>query len=233
MQTLLIACRSAALADSLQELLCQEYQVFTCTRGDHALSLLETHRPEALIIDFGLPYLDGLTVLQQASFRPTAILALSDLASEYIHFSVHETGIAYIVSLPCKAKAICTHLQKISQFSQQHSCVPSPEKFVATHLDRLGYNPSLNGYKQICVGAPLLARDTSMPLTKELYPAIAVQCGNSNSTQVESSIRVATDGAWKNGDQAVWLSYFPNPKKRPSNGQVLHTMSKLIPEELL
>lgn len=233
MQTLLIACRSAALADSLQALLCGEYQVFTCTRGDHALSLLEKHQPEALIIDFGLPYLDGLSVLEQSSFRPTAILALSDLSSEYIHFSVHETGIDYIVPLPCRAKVIQTHLQKICRFSQQHTSVPTPEKIVASHLDRLGYDPSLDGYTQICVGAPLLARDASMPLTKELYPAIAVLCGNGSFTQVESSIRVATEGAWKTGDRTVWRIYFPNPGKKPTNGQILRAMSKLIPEELL
>lgn len=83
-----------------------------------------------------------------------------------------------------------------------------------------------NGYKQLCVGVPLFARDPFQSLTKELYPAIARELNCGSSKAVEHCIRDCTLYAYEHRDPEVWEQYFPNSKKPPSNKQFLSALAE-------
>ena len=83
MAKLLIAVRSESLSAALAEALTQ-YEVYNCHTGIDALALLESLRPDVLIVELSLPVISGLTVLPRAPHKPPVILALTNLVTENI-----------------------------------------------------------------------------------------------------------------------------------------------------
>ena len=89
------------------------YEVHLCARGDLAIQMIETLRPDALIINLALPYLDGMTVLQQLQHKPTAILALTNLISNEIMEDAAALGIRDMLLYPCSITTIAAHLEAL------------------------------------------------------------------------------------------------------------------------
>ncbi len=67
-----------SLAYSLEQ---AGYHVSTEATAEDALALAQRHRPDLVILDIGLPWMDGRTALQQ--FREHAGSRSSDRAGEY------------------------------------------------------------------------------------------------------------------------------------------------------
>lgn len=230
MQTVLIAEKSEILAEALAEELRREYTVHICCRGDAAGALLAELRPDILIIDLMLPYVDGLTVLREAVYTPPYILALSNILPDSVLQAAWDAGAKFIMQIPCSCKAVAARLKEILQMEPDaHS--RDPQAQTRKHLDRLGIPPTRSGYKRLQVGVPLYAQDPEQSLHKELYPTVASLCGNENWQQVESAMRVAIHGAWDDRDEAVWEEYFPGLRKAPSNRKFLDTLAKRIQED--
>ena len=97
----------------LQRELEKRYKVHLCARGDQAVERIEALRPDALIINLSLPYLDGLTVLRQLEHRPTAILALTNLVSNQIIEDAAALGVRAMLIYPCSIKTIAAHLDDL------------------------------------------------------------------------------------------------------------------------
>lgn len=102
---LLIAVKSEIIADSLASSLSM-HDVHTCNTGTDALAMLETHRPDALILDLTLPVIDGLTVLRKTGFRPHSILALTCLVTPTVLQAAADAGVQSIILLPCTVRHI-------------------------------------------------------------------------------------------------------------------------------
>ena len=206
MQKLMIADSSTAFADALEAAFQDRYQILKAYDGNAALAMLQAHRPDVAIINLMLPYKDGLTLLQQSSFHPHIILALTSYMTAYVQNAVMELGVDYTMIMP-SAETVITRLEDLI-----HSYSPaSPTKHAAMlhHLQLLNIPHHLDGYRQLCVAIPLFAANPNQFLTKELYPEVAKQCGYSNGSLVEHSIRKAIHDAWKQRDIAVWRKYFP------------------------
>ena len=97
----------------LQRELEKRYEVHICARGDQAVQLIEELRPDALIINLALPYLDGMTVLRQLKHRPPAILALTNLISNRIIEDAAALGVQDMLIYPCSIKTIAAHLEAL------------------------------------------------------------------------------------------------------------------------
>lgn len=97
----------------LQRELEKRYEVHICTRGDQAVQLIESLRPDALIINLSLPYRDGLTVLRQLEYRPPAILALTNLVRTKILEDAAALGVRDMLLYPCYIKTIVAHLDDL------------------------------------------------------------------------------------------------------------------------
>lgn len=75
--------------------------------------MLETHRPDALILDLTLPAIDGLTVLRKTSFRPHVILALTNLATPAVLQAAANVGVQDMILIPCTIRCILEHLDTL------------------------------------------------------------------------------------------------------------------------
>ena len=109
---LLIAVKSEIITDLLVSSLSM-HDVHTCDTGTDALAMLETLRPDALILDLTLPDMDGLTVLRKTGFRPHSILALTDLATPAVLQAAADAGVQDMILIPCAIRHIIAHLNAL------------------------------------------------------------------------------------------------------------------------
>lgn len=74
------------LLSILRELLSQEYDVATARRGEDAIAIARTFKPNAVLLDLQLPGIDGIEtgkwIKRDMADETVAILALTALAGE-------------------------------------------------------------------------------------------------------------------------------------------------------
>lgn len=103
MSFLLIAVRSEELCSALEDELYREYHIISCYDGVRALDLLNSTRPDALIMDLMLPKMDGLTVLEQAETVPQVVLCTTSYLSESVIKTAQVLGVGSMILKPCSA----------------------------------------------------------------------------------------------------------------------------------
>lgn len=207
MQKLLIADHSSVFASALEAALRDRFQIVTCTDGKAALALLHQYQPDILILNLMLPYMDGLTVLQETDFHPPVILATTMHMSAYVEQAVTALGIDYTMIVP-SVEAVVLRLQDLLRlYASPPGCTDLHAKALH-HLRLLNFPVHLDGYRQLCLALPMFAQNPQQLLTKELYPAVARKCGCKDGRSVEHSIRKAIQAAWAQKDNAIWRKYF-------------------------
>ena len=207
MQMLLIADSSEIFTSALEAALQKQFQVITCADGNSALELLQSLRPDILILNLLLPYKDGLMVLQQANFHPPVIMAITTHVNAYVEHAIMTLGIDYTMISP-SVEAVVLRLQDLLQQYSAPVDSMDVESWAVHHLHLLNFPTHLDGYRQLCLALPMYARNPQQLMTKELYPAVARLCGCKDGRSVEHSIRKAIQAAWKHRDNAIWRKYF-------------------------
>lgn len=228
MKKLLIVDSSDVFTESLIAVLHKQYEIRTCCDGNAAFSLLQSFRPDCLIINLSITGCDGLTVLQRASYVPSFIVALTLVTTPYLLQAVVDAGVGHILRLPCNADAVAGHLNNMVRIARLPHKQKDPQAIVRDHLHILGMDESRKGFRQLCVEIPLYAQDPQQSLSKELHPAAAQICGNDNGNQVESDIRRLIADAWVERDRAVWAEYFPGVTEKPTITQFLSAMAQKL-----
>lgn len=207
MPKLLIADSSDIFTAALASALDERFDICVCADGNTALAQLEQMQPDILILNLMLPYKDGLTLLQEATYQPPVIMAITMHLSAYVEQAVTDLGIDYTLIAP-SVKTVVLRLEDLCrQYSGLPACASLADR-VVHHLRQLNFPTHLDGYQQLCVALPLFTRNPQQFLTKELYPAVARHFGCKDHRAVEHSIRKAIQAAWRHRDNAVWRKYF-------------------------
>lgn len=206
MYKLLIADSSEPYVDALRAVFQKEFDLCICQDGETALEQLLAFQPDALIVNLMLPYKDGLTVLQEAAYKPRVILAITPFMNTYIQQTAADLGVQYLTILPSVNSLRVRLMDLIAT-----TIAPKEDLNAQTAviLHSLNFPTHLDGYQQLCVGIPIYATSPNLRLSKELYPKIAAQFGLPDERTVEHSIRKAVASAWIRKDTAVWAKYFP------------------------
>ena len=121
MQKLLIAVDSPIITDILKRSLEGEFTIYTCNRGDEALQLLESVRPDVLIINLALPHVTGLSVLQRSRYTPPAILAFTYYISDLVIQESAAASVGDLLLLPCSLPYILSRLRRLLQGQENPS----------------------------------------------------------------------------------------------------------------
>lgn len=229
MQKLLIAEHSEEITDGLVRLLRDDFILQTCRNGEEALVLLQTFRPEVLIVDLMLPFLDGLTLLQRSAYRPTTILALSTYTNAQIAGRAMDLGVGALLVTP-KLSAVKQRLLDLIREGALGEEKTDLQTQTSRYLQLMHFATGREGYYQLCVGIPMFFRDPHQSLSKELYPAIARACGAKSGDAVERAIRTAIEDAWAHKSPEVWQEYFPNCYRCPSNKVLIARIAELLKE---
>lgn len=228
MKKLLIIDPNDIFVESLTALLHRQYTIRSCADGVVALGLLHSFQPDCLIINLSMRGMDGITVLQQSSYVPPVVLAITSVLTPFVLQAAKDAGAGFILQPPCSAEAVARHLFNMIRISALPQKYPDPQDVTREHLRILGFPENRSGFLHLCVGIPLYAQDPQQSLTKELYPAIASICGNDNGDQVEIAIRRSVSNAWNSRKHAVWESYFPGIQKCPSNSMFISTLAEKL-----
>lgn len=113
MKTVLIAGLSEILTSALAEVFCGQFEVHIASNGSQTKHLLETLRPDGLILTPALPGANGIDILQRAAYRPPAVILLTNLLSVQTIRAAESAGITCVMRLPCSVAAVAAHLDEL------------------------------------------------------------------------------------------------------------------------
>ena len=231
MQKLLIADSSEPFSSALADVLGSDFEIRICSDGETALDLLLSFSPDVLILNLQLPFKDGLTVLQEAASLPPYILAITSYLTPYVERCAASLGVAYTMITPAVNALRVRVMDMINQACPQAG-QDDLAASVCMHLHILNFMTHLDGYQQLCAAIPRFHTDPHQRLTKELYPAVALECGCKDSRSVEHSIRKAIEAAWKARNHTVWAKYFPpddsGDQPCPTNKEFISRISQML-----
>ena len=140
---------------------------------------------------------------------------------DYAEKRAAELGIQYILFMPTVKTVRLRVMDLIAETDHRAS------HRVAVHLHTLGFRSNLDGYRQLCVGIPLFAKNPGMLLSKELYPAIGAVFALPDCRTVEHSVRKAITDAWARRDIIVWEKYFPGARTAPTNKAFISRLAEM------
>ena len=239
MKKLLIADAGEEFRMALQDYLCDRYIIQVCKEGNETLQLMESFRPDVVILDLLLPGVDGVTLLQKAAERglcPT-VLATTRFFSDYVLEAMERLAVGYVMVKPCELSAVAARLSDLMQREEDTCEVTKPDMrtVVDNVLRELSFQTHPRGYATLREALLETIRSPGQQVTKTLYPTIGKLCGG-NAEQVEHAIRRMIKKAWAKRDQKVWDRYFglgagSTVTKCPTNKDFILTLAACIAAE--
>jgi len=122
MKSVLIATPLEAFNTSLSKALESNYRIHTCSAGTECLALIDQLHPDILILYLSLPAMDGLSILNQATYKPRISLGLTNLVTEKIVLKAESLGIKGLILIPCSTSHVVNRLEQLAKNSN-----PSPK----------------------------------------------------------------------------------------------------------
>ena len=238
MKRILIADSSEEFRWALQEYLQDTYLVRACREGNEVLQLMESFKPDVLILDMLLPGVDGMTVLQRIadSGLRTTVLATIRFASDYLINAMVRLGVGYVMRKPCELSAVAVRLADMLADGQEEEVTPPDlDTLVDNALREMSFQSYKHGYLVTREAVVESIRNPGQQVTKTLYPTVGKVYG-CTSDQVEHLIRRNIKQAWEHRNQTVWDRYFavrPGAAVRecPSNKVFLEAVAARITAE--
>ena len=115
MPTLLIAVRAEPLAHALCAKLSSQYEIHTCSTPNKTAELLAQLRPDVLIADVRMLYTQDPPHIRIPDPHPSAILVLTNIATESILEAIYAAGAQAVMTIPCRAAAVIRTLEQITK----------------------------------------------------------------------------------------------------------------------
>ncbi len=225
-QRLLIADPSEAFADELAHRLGSAFHVQACTDGAAALSMLESFRPDMVVVDLMLAKLDGLALVRFINALPVQpkILVTTRLVTAYVESVLQEITVDYVMLKPCDFGIITDRIIEIC--GSRSGDIILPPHSVGHMLSALNLSVNHKGFQFLCYGIELYNTIPECAMSRDLYPAIARQYHTQPNT-VERDIRLAIRAAWNSRNITVWNACFGNDC-RPTNTTFISTLAARI-----
>jgi two-component system response regulator (stage 0 sporulation protein A) len=203
--------------------------------GIEALQLVEKTRPEVLILDITMPYLDGIGVLERLnefSQRPIVIV-LTAFEQEAMIQRLISLGATYYMVKPFDASTL---FDRIRQFAagkpapfvtkinedkipsvnilnansfQREKSLNELELEVSKLFHEMGIPAHFRGYAYLRDAIIIAAKEVEVlgNITKNLYPRIAEKY-KSTASGVESAIRHTIEIGWERGNSEFIEEFF-------------------------
>lgn len=127
MARVLVVDDAPVTSDFLRQVLSPSYEVFTAGSGREAVELFQQHRPLIALLDYVMPDMDGMTLLNEirAIDATASVILLADDAMEAVQRQLRELGLTDFLlkgglSVPAPRATL-------SSLSQQPGQVPSAD----------------------------------------------------------------------------------------------------------
>lgn len=94
---------------------CPEVELFSCTHGRSGVEMVETKAPDVVILDLGLPDIDGFEVLEQIRlFSAVPVLVLSARGEESDITKAKQLGANEYIVKPFKQSMLLPRLRALA-----------------------------------------------------------------------------------------------------------------------
>ena len=100
----------------VRETLRDEYKVFVVTSGIEALAFLDRQRPDAILMDFYMPDMDGVETLEKMSQREgfdIPVVMISSVSTKSLEERCKELGAVTFLPKPFKSEELKACLAKV------------------------------------------------------------------------------------------------------------------------
>lgn len=221
--------------------------VFTAHDGMQAVDTVLREKPDVLILDMIMPYLDGLGVLERLNVVEAEpmpkVIVLSAVGQETITQKAINLGAEYYVVKPFDLNILAKRIRQLSGSDESgtqgnrnnavkailcrdDSKSNNLEIDITNIIHEVGVPAHIKGYQYLRNAIILVVEDMDLlgAVTKELYPAIAKQ-NNTTPSRVERAIRHAIEVAWNRGKIETINSLFGytvhNDKGKPTNSEFI------------
>ncbi|HMA59471.1 MAG TPA: sporulation transcription factor Spo0A [Halanaerobiales bacterium] len=215
----------------------------TATDGHEGLQLIFREDPDYVLMDLILPYLDGVSVLdelrEEEKIEDVNIIVLSSFLNDQMLKILQNYEIDYFMSKPADFDCIKNRITDLDQdytLSNYESSLAeqlnSDENEVNMNLeitgllDEFGVPANIRGYMYLRNAIYLSITDLELvnSITKQLYPKIAENF-STVASRVERAIRHAIKVAWERGNRDKISEYFgysiSETIGRPTNAQFI------------
>ena len=194
--------------------------------GREALSLIETKKPDLVILDIIMPHLDGLGVLEKLNTmnleKMPRVIILSAVGQDKITQKAITLGADYYTVKPFDMEVFTKRIREmfnnapevegnnirlsnpsatIISSSEPKSKAPLDlETEITNIIHEIGVPAHIKGYMYLREAITMVVNDMELlsAVTKELYPSIAKKY-NTTASRVERAIRHAIEVAWGRG----------------------------------
>lgn len=198
--------------------------------GLEALNLVKERKPDVLVLDITMPYLDGIGVMERLSeiSSPPQVIVLTAFEQESMVQRMIAMGAVYYVVKPFDTSAL---LSRIRQFgATEEECLkdgkaifgfesPNENSEVGSKLSlelevtrlfhEMGIPAHFRGYAYLRDSIILAVKEADIlaNITKNLYPRIAEKY-KSTTSGVESAIRHTIEIGWERGNSDFFKKLF-------------------------
>jgi two-component system response regulator (stage 0 sporulation protein A) len=199
--------------------------------GIEALQLVEKTKPEVLVLDITMPYLDGIGVLERLgefTQRPIVIV-LTAFEQEAMIQRLISLGATYYMVKPFDANTLFDRIRqfvigkpapnvaKINEDKIPAVNISSPREKTINELElevsrlfhEMGIPAHFRGYAYLRDAIIIAAKEVEVlgNITKNLYPRIAEKY-KSTASGVESAIRHTIEIGWERGNSEFIEDFF-------------------------
>jgi two-component system response regulator (stage 0 sporulation protein A) len=218
--------------------------------GNDALALIETEKPDVVVLDIIMPHLDGLSVLERlAEMRHKPhIIVLTSFGQESMTQRAVQMGADYYILKPFDLETLGKRIRQLTGSAEEGTALtPRPTQKISLGMSAadaeraetrmldvevtkmiqfMGVPAHVKGYQYLRDAIVAVAKNMSLlsGVTKELYPMIAKQYGTTPS-RVERAIRHAIELAWDRGNVDFlnrFFSYTLNLERgKPTNSEFI------------
>ncbi len=210
--------------------------------GREALGLIESHRPDVVLLDVVMPEFDGPYIVhyirkEMPDYNPI-IYILSGIGTDLIVKSLSDLNVDYFSMKPVDLKVLHATLREIvaqraglSAAQEKAAAEPAPdlEETVADIVCRLGILPHLKANQCACCALTYYIRNSTdfHQLTKALYPEVA-KAIHTTPMAVERNLRRAIYHMLQNKTELYKQIFSYYPVEFITNSEFLSIVSNYI-----
>lgn len=216
--------------------------------GRHVLSMVEKVKPDVLLLDVVMPYVDGMTVLEELKSKVSVdrprVIIISAFGQERYVGHANRLGADYYLMKPFSLAVLVKRIRQVMTIRSSLDCsLPSRinndqvREQLIRYFEQMGVPPHYKGYRYLLEAVCLAYSDPSWlnGITKRLYPAVGSRFGTSG-TQVERAMRHAIEVTWEKGNLEQLNHLFPYEvdaeKGKPTNSSFIAKMADIIALDL-
>lgn len=230
MRRVLIGHNSELFARAIARKLGSGFEVRTCLDGVQVSQLLDSYKPDILLLNSSMFRKDALTILRERPALPQITIVTVNYLNTEQERMLRCVGVRRILLMPTTDAVVATIRDFVTQEKMGNDDMDVYR--VRQYLLALNFDTHLDGFRLICSAVPMLCRDPSQTLSKHIYPAVAKAHDLTDQRTVERSIRNSIEKAWRNRYDGVWSRFFtPDAAGQipcPSNSKMLNTLAQWL-----